>query len=127
MRAAASGCPPDPSVTGRLGRLRKRASFLRAARGWRSVKPAFILQIVARDDDPTIGIGFTASKKIGNAVARNRARRRLREAARCVLPDHGLPGHDHVLVARAGVVAYPFASLTEDLTEALAVARTRLR
>ena len=113
-------------MPGRLRRLRKRASFVKAARGWRAVTPAFVLQVVARGDDEAIGVGFTASKRVGKAVARNRARRRLREAARRVLPAHGLAGHDHVLVARSGAVAYPFASLTEDLTEALALARLRL-
>ncbi len=124
--AAASGCPPE-TVTGRLRRLRKRASFLRAAKGRKVVKPAFVLQIVPAETSTDVGVGFTASKRIGGAVARNRAKRRLREAARLVLPQHGLTGHDHVLVARSAVVAYPFAALTADLTEALAMARARER
>lgn len=91
------------------------------------VKPAFVLQIVPAETSTDVGVGFTASKRIGGAVARNRAKRRLREAARLVLPQHGLTGHDHVLVARSAVVAYPFAALTADLTEALAMARARER
>ncbi|TVQ37348.1 MAG: ribonuclease P protein component [Geminicoccaceae bacterium] len=110
----------------RLRRLVERASFLRAAKGSKIVKPGFVLQVVASEGDD-IGVGFTASKRVGNAVARNRARRRLREVARTVLPDHGLAGHDHVLVARPATVAYPFAALTADLTEALAMARERVR
>lgn len=123
---AARSSLPEPGP-GRLRRLRKRPEFLRVAKGWRRATPAFVLQVAWRDDDPVIGIGFTASKKVGNAVARNRARRRLREVARRVLPDHGLVGCDHVLVARQGAVAYPFAALTTDLIEALAMARTGLR
>ena len=122
---AASGCPPDdaaatPGPT--IERLKKRAQFLRAARGKRVVKPAFVLQIHPRDDD-RIGIGFTASRRIGNAVARNRARRRLREVARLHLPRHGLAGHDHVLVARRHALERPFAVIVDDFVDACARAR----
>ncbi|MFW5679981.1 MAG: ribonuclease P protein component [Pseudomonadota bacterium] len=109
----------------RLRRLVKRAQFLNAAKGRKVVKPGFVLQLAEIDTSDEVGVGFTASKRVGNAVERNRARRRLREAARLVLPDHGLPGHDHVLVARRATLAYPFAALTADLTEALTMARAK--
>ena len=66
-------------------------------------------------------IGFTCSKKVGNAVARNRAKRRLREVARLVLPAHGRPGWDYVLVGRATVTAaHDFMAMQADLVQALA-------
>ena len=71
-------------------------------------------------------IGFTASKKIGNAVARNRAKRRLRAAARELLPLLGRAGHDYVLVARGTTVARPFAALLSDITSALRSAHRKL-
>ncbi len=86
------------------------------------VKPAFVLQIHRRDDD-RIGIGFTASRRIGNAVQRNRARRRLKEVARLHLPRHGLVGHDHVLVARKAALDRPFAAIVADFVDACAAAR----
>ena len=64
-------------------------------------------------------VGFTASRKVGNAVARNRARRRLREAARRLLPAGAKSGYDLVLVARGETLKRPFASLVEDLATAL--------
>lgn len=67
-----------------------------------------------------IRVGFTCSKKVGNAVARNREKRRLREVARLVLPEHGRPGWDYVLIGRADVTASrPFVLLQEDLRYAL--------
>jgi ribonuclease P protein component len=121
----ASVCPPDPDGTSprpAIERLKRRGQFLRAARGRRVVKPAFVLQVHPRDDD-RIGVGFTASRRVGNAVERNRARRRLKEVARLHLPEHGLAGHDHVLVARRAALQRPFARLVEDFADACALAR----
>jgi ribonuclease P protein component len=121
----ANVCPPEPRPEERAGaieRLKRRGQFLRAARGRRIVEPAFVLQIHPRGDD-RIGVGFTASRRIGNAVARNRARRRLKEVARLHLPAHGLVGFDHVLVARKAALDRPFAQLVADFVDACAEAR----
>lgn len=111
-----------PAVSVRLQVLTKRADFLRAARGPRVAKPGFVLQGRARHDgDPQIRVGYTCSKKVGNAVARNRAKRRLREIARQILPTEGRPGWDYVLVGRAtNTATLPFLKLHEDLVTALA-------
>jgi ribonuclease P protein component len=79
----------------------------------------------APEADRAIRIGFTASRKIGNAVARNRARRRLKAAAQSVLPLYGLPGSDYVLVARVATLTRPFADLVCDLKSALGAAHAR--
>ncbi len=85
--------------------LRKRADFLRAARA-RSVRmPGFMIQGRDRRDGAGMRVGFTCSKKVGNAVARNRAKRRLREIARLDLPGGGRPGWDYVLIGRREVTA----------------------
>ena len=102
--------------------LRKRADFLRAASARRQGMPGFLVQARARgDDSPAIRVGFTCSKKIGNAVLRNRATRRLRALARAVLPGRAQPGWDYVLVGRPGAtVERVFADLLADLEAALA-------
>ena len=106
----------------RLERLRKRWQFLAVARGRSAARGAVLVQALARAEAPSpavIGVGFTATRRIGGAVVRNRAKRRLREAARQVLPLHGEGGHDYVLIARSGAVTRPWARLLDDLERAL--------
>ncbi len=116
---AVSVCPPFAIET-----LRIRADFLRAARARYQPMSGFILQARQRDSQeppaPLIRVGFTASKKVGNAVARNRAKRRLRAITREVLPIQGTPGWDYVLIARANkTAARPYTDLVGDLVQAL--------
>ena len=85
--------------------------------------PGFVLLLRPREDgDPGIRVGYTVTKKIGNAVVRNRMKRRLRSLARDLLPTVGVPGADHVLIGRAGGVERNFATLREELARALAKA-----
>jgi ribonuclease P protein component len=102
-------------------RLKRRAEFLRAAsRGRKVAMPGVVLQLFARGDDAPARLGFTVTKKVGNAVVRNRTRRRLREAARLLLREHPVAGVDLVLVGRDATRARPFAQLIDDLRRALA-------
>ncbi|QIE54104.1 ribonuclease P protein component [Pikeienuella piscinae] len=106
-------------------RIRKRRDFLAAARARRHTCPGFLLQGRKRGpgekaDPDALRVGFTCSKKVGNAVARNRAKRRLRAIAAQVLPLRGRPGWDYVLIGRAGVTATrSFSDLLGDLETAL--------
>ena len=103
-----------------LERMRTRPEFLRAARARTVRMPGFVLQGRDRGDGDAVHVGFTCSKKVGNAVARNRAKRRLREVARMELPDHGRAGWDYVLIGRRDeTAARDFATLRADLIEAL--------
>lgn len=101
--------------------MRKRADFLRAAGARRYGTPGFLLQARDRGDGQAlVRVGFTCSKKIGNAVARNRAKRRLREVARAVLPALARPGWDYVLVGRPdATIERVFTELLADLHAAL--------
>jgi ribonuclease P protein component len=114
---------PDPAVSSFVQpiTLQKRADFLKAASARRQPMPGFLLQARARGDGTTaVRIGFTCSKKVGNSVLRNRARRRLREIARATLPSLAQPGWDYVLVGRPGVTAErPYVDLLADLAFAL--------
>ena len=99
---------------------RKRADFLAAARAKRQGTTGVHLQARPRGDDGPARAGFTCSKKVGNAVARNRAKRRLREIARLILPTEGRAGWDYVLVGRADITATrDFNDLAADLQYAL--------
>ena len=107
-----------------LARLKRRPEFLAVAasrRRW--VAPGLILQAARRPEDSELPlvprIGFTASRKVGIAVVRNRARRRLKAAAEQVLPRHGAPGFDYVAIARTETTTRPFAELIADMTTAM--------
>jgi ribonuclease P protein component len=101
-------------------RLRKRPDFLLAAKAPALSRGAVFIQMRLRaDGDPTVRVGFTATKKIGGAVERNRAKRRLREAARLVLPLHARPSHDYVFIARGGTGTREWARLLDDVKTAL--------
>ena len=112
-------------------RLKRRGDFRAAASGLRVSAGAFVLQARRRADGEAIRVGFTVSKQVGNAVERNRVRRRLREIVRLsaagaaagvkdVESVSGLrPGHDYVLIGRRVALAAPFAEMMRDLDAAL--------
>jgi ribonuclease P protein component len=82
--------------------------------------PGFVLLVRPRDDgDSTMRVGFTVTKKIGNAVVRNRMKRRFRALAREILPEEGVAGADHILIGRAGGIERDYASLAAELKRAL--------
>ena len=102
-----------------MDRLRQRADFLAVADGARVNSPAFTLQGRRRDDLGPVRIGFTVSRKVGNAVERNRVRRRLKEIVRLSAATGLSSGHDYVLVGRRAALSLPFDQITEDFKRAL--------
>lgn len=126
MQSPPSGKMTDQEVPAtvslRLATLTKRKDFLRASRAKRVVTPGFVLQMRRRADGEAVGVrvGFTCSKKVGNAVARNRAKRRLREISRIVLPAFGKDGTDYVLIGRRDTTDnLPIDRLIYDLRKAI--------
>jgi ribonuclease P protein component len=108
-----------------IGRLKTRAEYLYVRNGTRFVTPSLVLQARRRADgeaeEPDLArFGFTATKSLGGAVVRNRARRRLKAAVRQAGPLHALAGYDYVLIAREGTVQRRFAALMNDLERAFA-------
>ena len=103
-----------------IQRLKKRSEFLACAKAPSCAKGAIVVQALAREDDSAlVRVGFTATKRIGGSVVRNRAKRRMREAARLILPDLGRPGFDYVFIARGGMTTRPWARLLDDVKSAL--------
>lgn len=138
-RAGASACRPEPTPAGadpaahrgpaaprRPDRIKKRPDFLAAARGASAAAPGFVLQGRCRPDAHPAGataarLGLTASKKVGGAVVRSRAKRRLRALGEEIVAAQGRPGWDYVLIAREGrTVSRDFATMRAELIEALA-------
>lgn len=108
-----------------IGRLKTRAEFLHVRGGARFTAPSLVLQARRRDNGEAeerdlARFGFTATKSLGGAVVRNRARRRLKEAVRLTGPTHAVEGYDYVLIAREGTVQRRFTELIRDLERALA-------
>ena len=103
-----------PDAAPAIQKLTKRSEFLACAQAPSCAKGAVVVQARPRnDDDGRIRVGFTATKRIGGAVERNRAKRRMREAARLILPEHARPGFDYVFIARG------WARLLDDMKSAL--------
>ncbi|HWZ11195.1 MAG TPA: ribonuclease P protein component [Xanthobacteraceae bacterium] len=109
-----------------LERLRRRSDFRAAAGGTWASANAFVLQARQRGDEGAVRVGFTVSRQVGNAVERNRVRRRLREIVRLSAaakgatgPDRLRPGHDYVLIGRRAALVLPFGEMMQELDAAL--------
>ncbi len=111
---------PSPKIRAGMTLLTKRRDFVAASRARKQGTQSMMVQGRRRGDDAPFRVGYTCSKKVGNAVTRNRAKRRLREVARLLLKDHGRPGWDYVLIGRAGeTTTRPFDELQKDFLYAL--------
>ena len=108
------------SETLQTKRLLRRPQFLAAAKGVSEARGAVVIQRLDRADGSShVGLGFTATRKVGGSVVRNRAKRRLREAARAMIPRHGVPGCDYVFIARVGTADRSWDRLLDDMKSAL--------
>jgi ribonuclease P protein component len=104
--------------------LKKRAEFLAVAgKGVKAPMPGLVMQLMPRADDGPFRVGFTVTKKVGNAVVRNRTKRRLREAVRLALDADALRGFDMVVIGRDRTADRPFTELMADVRRAAARAR----
>ena len=104
----------------KIERLKSRPQFLAAAKGVSQARGAVVVQRLDRaDGDPVVRLGFTATRKVGGAVVRNRAKRRLREAARALIGENGVAGSDYVFIARMGTAERPWDRLLDDVKSAL--------
>ena len=103
-----------------ISRLKRRPEFLRVAgSGLKAAAPGLVLQARKDDEAAELRVGFTASRRVGNAVARNRAKRRLRAVAEDVMPNYAAPQCDYVLIARGTTLNRPYGALRGDLKGAL--------
>ena len=104
----------------KIERLTSRPQFLAAAKGVSEARGAVVVQRLDRaDGEATVRLGFTATRKVGGAVVRNRAKRRLREAARALAPELARPGSDYVFIARMGTADRPWDRLLDDVKSVL--------
>jgi ribonuclease P protein component len=123
---AASVCPPErafarlsgtgTSAPKNCARLKKRAEFLAVRAGEKRRGPLFLMEVLARGDDGPPRVGYTVTKKVGNAVVRNRVRRRLREAVRLHAAGDMTAGNDYVVVGRGEILTVPFDRLAAELS-----------
>ena len=105
--------------------MTRRPDYLAANAGRRVPMPGFVLLVHPRDDgDAAMRIGITVTKKVGNAVVRNRIKRRFRALSREILPEHGWPGADHVLIGREAALTSDYTDLRAHLAKALAKSRS---
>jgi ribonuclease P protein component len=110
----------NPATPGsRMERLKRRTDFRAAAKGARAPASAFVLQALRRAEAGPVRVGFTVSKQVGNAVERNRVRRRLREAVRLAPAAALCPGHDYVLIGRRAALTSRFDDMVGELDAAL--------
>jgi len=111
---------PAPATSPVIERMRKRPQFLACAQAPSCARGAVVVQARQRDDgSAVVHAGFTATRRVGGAVVRNRAKRRLREAVRLLLPDLARPGCDYVFIARGGAPGRPWPRLLDDVKSAL--------
>ena len=104
-------------------RLRKRAEFLAVRRGEKRRGRLFLVEVLDRGEGGVARVGFTVTKKVGNAVVRNRIRRRLKEAVRIHAADDMQPGNDYVIVGREELLTAPFAEIAAELSRRLRAKR----
>ncbi len=114
-----TGKPRQPAPA----RLRKRAEFLAVRRGEKRRGRLFLMEVLDRGDGGQARVGFTVTKKVGNAVVRNRVRRRLKEAVRVHAADDMKPGNDYVIVGREEVLTAPFAGIAAELSRRIRAKR----
>ena len=114
---AASACRLNQSL--RMERMKRRQDFVAAAKALSQAGTSLVMQLRVRDDNEAPRIGFTCTKKLGNAVTRNKIKRRLKEASRLVLQTHMVSGRDYVVIGRSAAENRPFELLKSDLISAL--------
>ncbi len=116
---AVKNFPPESEATSqKIAVLTRRSDFIAANRGLRVARPGFVL-LAHPNNGAGMRYGITITKKVGNAVVRNRMKRRFRELLRAHLPEMGLPDHDHILIGRDGGIERDYSKLDIELVAAL--------